>query len=184
MTRGTSRPGTAFRQESAAAGRDRCFDRSVRTAPTDGWPIWMDLGNTRNPILCYWYARMFTCGAWSAWSCRKRQGCVWEGKLIYNHLYLVDSPVQKFIPILFNGRNLADIRIPLRTMAYYSVDTGEGYQDLCRHLTNQPRHRTPALGQLKSLPPKEPQSYPASFAAPTAKKDFPRASINGTVSQC
>jgi predicted NACHT family NTPase len=52
-------------------------------------------------------------------------------------------------------------------MAYYSVDTGEGYQDLCRHLTNQPRHRIPALGQLKSLPPKEPQSYPASLAAPT-----------------
>jgi hypothetical protein len=44
------------------------------------------------------------------------------------------------------------------------VDTPEGYEDLYRHLTNQPRYEIPVLGERKALSTIAPQSYPASLA--------------------
>jgi phospholipase C len=152
-------------------GIDALVDQ-YEPAPPDGWPIWMDLEIQKADFVLLVCTDVYLRRVEHREDPGKGRGVLWEGKLIYNHLYLVDSPVQKFIPILFEGGNQTDIPTPLRTLASYSVDTGEGYQDLCRHLTNQPRHRIPALGQLKSLPPKEPQSYPASLGAPTEAR-FP-----------
>jgi hypothetical protein len=106
----------------------------------------------------------------------KGRGVLWEAKLIYNDLYKTDSPSQKYIPILLNGPQPDQIPAPLQALTYYSVDTDQGYQDLYRHLTNQPLHLRPSLGTLKSLPPKEPLSYPSSLAG----KPAPRGCIIGT----
>jgi phospholipase C len=99
----------------------------------------------------------------------KGRGVLWEGKLIYSNLYLSDSPVQKYIPILFEDGKPTDIPTPLRPMAYYLVDTEKGYDDLYRYLTNQPKFRVPPLGKLKAVAPLEPQSYPASLEARTVE---------------
>ena len=45
----------------------------------------------------------------------KGRGVLWEGKLINNDLYLTDSPMQKFIPILFEDGDLVHIPHPLPT---------------------------------------------------------------------
>jgi len=102
----------------------------------------------------------------------KGRGVLWEATLIFNDLYQNDSPSQKYIPILLNGGQPDQIPAPLQTLRHYYADTDQGYQDLYRHLTNQPLHLRPALG--KSLPPKEPLSYPSSLAG----KPAPRTPTN------
>jgi NADH:ubiquinone oxidoreductase subunit len=105
----------------------------------------------------------------------KGRGVVWEANLIYNLLDREEAKVQRFIPILFNAADSAFIPLPLEGLAHYSVDTKPGYEDLYRHLTNQPRHLKPELGERRSLPPREPQSYPSSPAAKSDSK--PRTNL-------
>jgi phospholipase C/MFS family permease/energy-coupling factor transporter ATP-binding protein EcfA2 len=142
-------------------GIDALVDQYV-LAPRDGWPLWMDLEIQKADFVLLVCTDVYLRRVEHREDPGKGRGVLWEGKLIYNDLYLTDSPTQKFIPILFEGGDLAHIPHPLRTMSYYSVDTSEGYGDLCRQLTDQPRHRMPTLGKLRALPTKEPQSYPAS----------------------
>jgi hypothetical protein len=103
----------------------------------------------------------------------KGRGVVWEAKSIYNSLYAEDSEVQRFIPVLFAGGDPSWIPLPLRGLMYYQVDIPEEYENLCRHLTSQPRYQIPVLGERKALPAMSPQSYPASLAARSAA-EIPR----------
>lgn len=98
------------------------------------------------------------------------RGVLWEATLIYNLLYPEDSAVQRFIPVVLANGQPSSIPLPLRGLTYYQVDMEEGYEDLYRHLTNQPRHEVPAVGKLRALPPKEPASFPASLTATPAPK--------------
>jgi hypothetical protein len=100
----------------------------------------------------------------------KGRGVLWEAKLIYNHLYVADNAVQRFIPILLEGGVLSSVPWPLRGLAYYTVNIPEGYEDFFKHLTNQPSHEKPTLGRLRALPVIAPQSYPASLEARTEPK--------------
>jgi DNA polymerase III delta prime subunit len=99
----------------------------------------------------------------------KGRGVLWEATLIYNLLYAEDAEVQRFIPVLVADGQPSSIPLPLRGLTHYRVDNTEGYEDLYRHLTNQPRHAVPALGKLRSLPVQEPSSFPASVGAATAQ---------------
>jgi cold shock CspA family protein len=91
------------------------------------------------------------------------RGVLWESNLIYNLLYLADTPIQTFIPILIQGGVQALIPLPLRTLTYYYAETDSGYEDLYRHLTAQPRHIVPALGKLRTLPPRDPTGSSSSL---------------------
>jgi DNA polymerase III delta prime subunit len=88
-------------------------------------------------------------------------------KSIYNALCEDDGTVQRFIPVLFAGGEPSWIPLPLRGLTYYQIDIPEGYENLYRHLTIQPRYEIPVLGERKALPSIIPQSYPASLALPS-----------------
>jgi hypothetical protein len=64
----------------------------------------------------------------------------------------------KFIPVLFESGNYAHIPAPVQSTTFYFAQTENGYEDLYRRLTNQPRALKPALGKLPSLPPAERKS--------------------------
>jgi len=100
----------------------------------------------------------------------KGRGVLWEAESIYNVLYWEDSQKQRFIPVLFADGQPSWIPLRLRGLTHYQVDTQEGYDDLYRHLTNQPRYEIPVLGERRALPTIAPQSYPASLAAKPAAK--------------
>jgi hypothetical protein len=93
----------------------------------------------------------------------KGRGVLWEAKLVYNHLYHTETTFQRFVPILMEGAVPSCIPWPIRGLTSYWIDTSEGYEDLYRHLTGQPRHEKPVLGIVKPLPVLPPQSYPASL---------------------
>jgi hypothetical protein len=58
----------------------------------------------------------------------------------------------KFIPVLFSDASPEQIPMPIRGGTRYVVDTKDGYEELYRRLTGQPRLLRPALGAIRSLP--------------------------------
>ncbi|MCK4472874.1 MAG: hypothetical protein KAW49_13925, partial [Anaerolineae bacterium] len=79
-----------------------------------------------------------------------------------------DTENTRFIPVLFKSGKAEYIPIPLQGATYYSVDTEQGYEDLYRRLTDQPRTTKPKLGKLRRLPPRErkPDFLTAEVAGP------------------
>jgi phospholipase C len=154
----------ALSDKLRADGIDALIDQYEPT-PRDGWPLWMDLEIQKADFVILVCTEFYLRRVEHREDPGKGRGVLWEAKLIYTHLYLSDSLVQRFIPILFDDDEHANIPTPLRTMAFYQVDTKDGYEDLYRHLTQQPRHRMPECGQLRPLPPRDALSYPVSLGA-------------------
>ena len=144
-------------------GIDAVIDQYV-PVPPNGFRIWSSSEINRADFVLIVCTEIYRRRAERGEEPGKGRGVLWEATLIFNDLYQTDSPSQKYIPILFNGVQPNQIPVPLQTLRYYSADIGEGYQDLYRHLTGQHQDLRPALGTLKSLPAKEPLSYPSSLA--------------------
>jgi hypothetical protein len=81
-----------------------------------------------------------------------------EGRLIYNSIYQAQGRNTKFVPVLFESGDSSHIPDLVRDPNSYRVQTEDGYEDLYRRLTNQPRIIKPKLGQRRSLPPRERKS--------------------------
>src|SRR4051794_15996873 len=62
-------------------------------------------------------------------------------------VWLTFSDVQKFVPVLFADAQVSWVPFSLRGLPHYRVHTEEGYEDLYRHLTNQPGTPMPPVGQ-------------------------------------
>jgi len=148
-----------LRQDGVDATIDQYAD-----PPPDGWPMWMNLQIQNADFVLLVCTETYRRRADLQEQPGKGRGVLWEAKLIYNCLY-VAAPHQKFIPILFDGGDLSYIPAPLQGLAHYRLDTSDGYEDVYRHLTKQPRHSAPEIGQLKALPAIAPRSYPASMEA-------------------
>ncbi len=82
-------------------------------------------------------------------------GVRWEGAIITQIIYDGGARNTKFIPIVFSSQELSCIPNPLRIAARYVLE--DDYEDLYRHLTDQPRAVKPELGNLVKLPPLEPK---------------------------
>jgi hypothetical protein len=150
-------------------GVDAVVDQ-YNTAPPDGWPMWMDREIQKADFIALVCTETYLRRVEGREEPGKGRGVLWEAKLIYNCLYLADTAVQRFIPILSQGGVPSSIPCPLRGLTYYQANSEEGYEDFYRHLTRQPRHEKPALGRLKALPAIAPQSYPASLEVRTERK--------------
>jgi formylglycine-generating enzyme required for sulfatase activity len=98
-------------------------------------------------------------------------GVCWEASIIQQSLYDTGSVSKRFIPVLFTDASIQHIPIEIRGFSHFVVDTSDGYDGLYRVLTDQPRVRKPALGKLRSLPPKERKS---SDVAATSSATRPR----------
>ena len=102
------------------------------------------------------------------------RGVFWEGSIIYDYLYDGKGNT-RFIPVLFADGNPKLIPVPIRNHTRYRVATfdftDDGYHDLYRELTGQPRVPKPPLGGLINLGkalaasahPLEPRSVAANF---------------------
>jgi TIR domain len=154
-------------------GIDAYIDQYAQPPP-EGWPMWMEAQIKSSNFVLLVCTETYLRRVEQRKEPGKGRGVLWEAHLIYNTLYFEDAAVQKFIPILFADTPVSSIPLRLRGLPHYRVDTEDGYEELYRHLTNQPRHQIPKLGERCSLPPKEPQSFPSS---PAAKSD-PKPSSN------
>ena len=152
-------------------GVDALVDQ-YNTAPPEGWPLWMDREIQKADFVALVCTENYLRRVEGRENPGKGRGVLWEGKLIYNHLYMADSDVQRFIPIVFEDGASSFIPWPLRGLAYYQVSAAEGYEDFFRHVTGQNPSEKPQLGKLKALATMVPQSYPASLKAPDEQKSL------------
>jgi hypothetical protein len=76
-----------------------------------------------------------------------------EAAAIDREIYRNDSNNNKFIPIVFGIENATHLPPLLRNYTCYDVSTEEGYKNLYRRLTNQPKIIKPDLGKLQPLLP-------------------------------
>jgi tetratricopeptide (TPR) repeat protein len=112
------------------------------------------------------------------------RGVFWEGDVIYSYLYEQKSK-ERFIPILFDRKDEANIPRPLKGAAHYQITAFDlsdaGYESLYRELTHQPAVKRPPLGEVVTLrgrglpldmitvlPPVAPREVRSTFSVPTA----------------
>lgn len=86
------------------------------------------------------------------------RGVTWEGAIITQDLYNKKTLNDKYIPVLLTeSGKLEYIPEPLRSSSHYEMD--RQYEDLYRHLTNQPDTPKPELGKLRQLSPRKRTQY-------------------------
>lgn len=135
-------------------GIDVILDQ-YESAPPEGWPRWMD-----NHIRGADFVLMVCTETYFRRVLGEEKpgtglGVKWEGNLIYQHIYNADTKNTRFIPVLFEDDKVEYIPTPLQGAMYYRIATADGYEDLYRRITNQPRVKKPELGKLRTLPPRE-----------------------------
>jgi SEFIR domain len=146
-------------------GVDSIIDKYETDVP-DGWPVWMEQEIDKADFV------LIVCTATYLRRVEKKEeptkglGVVWEINAIFNQLYLGRLVNTKFIPVLFDGSSPDNIPKMLKAFNYYQVSSEEGYLFLYRRLTNQPLITKPALGKVRSLPPraKTEESLPGAFS--------------------
>jgi hypothetical protein len=84
---------------------------------------------------------------------------MWEGFVITQELYEAEGRNTKFIPVLFSPDDLLHIPLELRGATRYDLSYQQDYDNLFRHLTNQPRWQRSDVGPLRPMPP-EPSPLP------------------------
>jgi len=131
-----------------------CILDQYETSPEEGWPRWMDRNIRSADFVLMVCTETYFNRVMGEEEPGKGLGVRWEGKLIYQYLYNADANT-KFIPLLFKGCEPVHIPTPLQDATYYHPSTLDGYEELYRRLTNQPRTERPELGKLKKLPPRE-----------------------------
>jgi hypothetical protein len=136
-----------------------CNIDQYEMSPPEGWPRWM-LNQIEEAefvlVVCTEpYDRRFR-GKEEA---GKGRGATWEGAVITQELYEAQGKNTKFIPVVFSSQDLDFIPIVLRGVTEYRIYTEEGYEDLLRHLTDQPWVQMPPLGQLRQLPRRDRQQF-------------------------
>ena len=88
----------------------------------------------------------------------ERKGVCWEADQIKQEIYDAGSRKDKFVPVLLDGASPEDIPQRLRSVSFFALNTPEGYENLFRRITGQPRVKMKQLGQLRSLPSLRPRS--------------------------
>lgn len=157
-------------------GIDCRIDQYIQN-PAEGWPRWCEniIEQSRFVLVVCTetYHRRFT-GQEKA---GKGKGVTFEGYVITQHLYDASSRNEKFIPILLRPEDESFIPTPLRGASRFLVTTAQGYEDLCRLLTDQPAVSQPPLGHLRHRPPRPPATAPFLTSGPRTLCNLPYLSI-------
>jgi tetratricopeptide (TPR) repeat protein len=146
-----------FANHLRADGIDCTIDQYV-VAPAEGWPRWMDKQIRDSDFVVMVCTEIYYQRVMGEEKPEKGLGVRWEGQLIYQAIYRAESRNTTFIPVLFESGKYAHIPAPVQSTTVYFAQTAEGYEELYRRLTDQPRAIKPELGKLRSLPRAERKS--------------------------
>jgi predicted secreted protein len=125
-----------------------CIIDQYEMSPSEGWPRW-----TMSQIEDAKVVLVVCTEIYHRRVRRKREIGRGRGAIITQELYESEANNDKFIPVIFSTEDSAHVPVYLRGATRYVLD--DDYEDLYRHLTDQPKHVKPALGTRRSLPPLE-----------------------------
>jgi hypothetical protein len=134
-------------------GIDVELDR-FEEAPEEGWPAWMERQIREADFVLVVCTGIYLERIEDREQPDRGYGVIWEGRIIYNILYLQKLTADKFIPVLFEGASIQDIPLPLVGFTRYWPGIPAGYEALLRHLKRERRVPRPPLGHAKRLPSK------------------------------
>ncbi|HEX8070666.1 MAG TPA: SEFIR domain-containing protein [Pyrinomonadaceae bacterium] len=169
-------------EEGVAAVIDR-----YQTAPPEGWQLWMEKQIAAARFVLLVCTETYLRRVMKEETPGKGLGVLWEASIIYSHLYEAGGVNEKFIPVVFEQSDTQFIPRPLKLTTYYEVSTDEGYEKLCRRLTDQHETPAPPLGQQRALPPRQratppPPAQPSPRLAPNLVHPYPmQANFTGRV---
>ncbi|MGG5735923.1 MULTISPECIES: toll/interleukin-1 receptor domain-containing protein [Bacillus cereus group] len=147
----------SFSNRLRAEGIDTILDQ-YETSPTEGWPRWMDRQVRNADFVIMVCTPTYFKRVMGEDEVGKGLGGIWEGNLIYQHLYNDGGINTKFIPVLFDGGSYGDIPTPLQGATHYYVEAQEGFDKLYWRLRDVNPVNKPELGKLRPLPEKERKS--------------------------
>ncbi|MEH7594313.1 MULTISPECIES: toll/interleukin-1 receptor domain-containing protein [Bacillus cereus group] len=146
-----------FSNKLRAEGIDTVLDQ-YETSPSEGWPRWMDRQVRNADFVIMVCTPTYFKRVMGEEEVGKGLGGIWEGNLIYQHLYNDGGINTKFIPVLFDGGSYQAIPTPLQGATHYYVETQEGFDKLYWRLRDVNPVNKPELGKLRPLPEKERKS--------------------------
>jgi NB-ARC domain/TIR domain len=142
-------------------GIDCTIDQYI-VVPPEGWPRCMEKQIRDSDFVLMVCTETYYRRVLGEEDPGRGRGVRWEGHSVYEAIYQADTRNTKFIPVLFEGGGLQWIPPVLQSTSYYDLSSEDAYEDLYRHMTNQPRADKSELGKLYSLPVKERRSEGAS----------------------
>lgn len=159
----------AFASRLRQDGIDAILDQ-YETSPPEGWLRWMDRHICDADFVLMICTQTYYRRIMDEEKPDEGFGVAWEGNLIFQHIYDAKTKNTKFIPVLFKGGKTEHIPKPCKGVAHYRIDSPQGYEDLYRRLTDQPKTVKPMLGKLKKLPVRERSAdFPAGPKVSLAK---------------
>ncbi|MDZ3835826.1 MAG: TIR domain-containing protein [Rhodospirillales bacterium] len=139
-----------------ADGIDAEIDQ-YNMAPPEGWPLWCERQVAAADIVLMVCTETYRRRVSGDEEPGRGLGVVWEARIIRQLLYDAGVLSHKFVPVLFSDGSLADIPTPIKGGTRYVIDSEDGYEELYRRLTGQPRLLRPALGEIRPLPARQRQ---------------------------
>jgi 7-cyano-7-deazaguanine synthase in queuosine biosynthesis len=134
-----------------ADGLECTIDQHVNGSPQRGWPRWMSAQVEQATHVLVFCSSIYKRRFEGKEERGVGAGSDWEGLAIIQELYEAKSLNDKFIPVLFARATKEHIPLPLRPYTYYKLF--EGYDDLYRQLTAQPKVVPTPIGKRRILPP-------------------------------
>lgn len=135
-------------------GIDAILDQ-YEESPAEGWPRWMENSINSAEFVILVGSLGYSKKIYDQVEQGKGRGVKWEGNIIYQKLYMADTINNKYIPVVFEEKDLAFIPTPLQSSTYYNVSTKAGFDRLYWRLRGVTAREKPPLGKLRPLPEKE-----------------------------
>ncbi|WP_449291212.1 SEFIR domain-containing protein, partial [Oscillibacter ruminantium] len=119
----------SFSNKLRSEGIDAILDQ-YEESPAEGWPRWME-DNIRSAdyvliVGSLGYSNKIN-GQVKPGDGR---GVKWEGNLIYQNMYMADTTNSKFIPVIFEEKDLEFIPTPLQGSTHYNISNKDGFDRL------------------------------------------------------
>ena len=120
-------------------------------APSEGWPRWMEKCIRKAKFVLVVCTERYDKCAKGDESYSYGKGVSFETLLTYEEIKDNYAKNSKYIPVLFNKKDVAFIPKLLRPFEYYLINSDEGYEKLYRRITQQPLIAKPPKGSIKIL---------------------------------
>jgi tetratricopeptide (TPR) repeat protein len=122
-------------------------------SPPEGWPRWSRNQVQESQFVIVVCTETYKLRYEGKAPAGEGKGVKWEGFIITQELYEADGRNTKFIPVVFSSHDSTHIPLELQGATRYDVSTSEAYDNLFRHLSNQPaREKSPVAPRLRPMP--------------------------------
>ena len=122
-------------------------------SPPEGWPRWCRNQVQESQFVLVVCTEIYNQRYEGKAPAGEGKGAKWEGFIITLELYEAEGRNNKFIPVVFSPQDAQHIPPELRGATRHDLSGPEGYDNLFRHLTDQPARKKSALApQIKAMP--------------------------------